>query len=131
MNVILFFVILFIGTIIFSKTAHFVDRRIPRAGLILSPILCSWSFLCVYLTKYFTDLSTVTWDWIYWILGIGFCVSLPAAIFGESASNKNATAEELSLAGANVKINRGSVLFGLAVALRGGPGGRSQSLDWI
>lgn len=117
MKLILLIVILFIGTMIFAKIAHFTDRNIPRAGLLLGPIFVSWSFICVYVTQYFTNLSSVTWDWLYWVVGIAFCVNLPAATFGETASDKNATETELVWARANVKLNFVLVFVGLGVAL--------------
>jgi len=35
-----------------------------------------WSAFCVAMTIKFTHIPAVTWDWLYWIMGFGWCIYL-------------------------------------------------------
>jgi hypothetical protein len=35
-----------------------------------------WAAFCVAMTLRYTQRLDVTWDWLYWIAGLGWCISL-------------------------------------------------------
>jgi hypothetical protein len=117
MKLILLTIILFVGTLLFVEIVHFTRRKIPLGEWFLTPIYFVWAFVCVYATQYFTSQASVTWDWLYWLVGVLFCVSLPTAVFGKIDMNKSSSEEERAWAFAQCRPYFITVSLGLGVAL--------------
>jgi hypothetical protein len=84
--------------------APFVKKKNPPKAIILSVVAVAggyqvyfwglWAAFCVAVTMRFTQKPEVTWDWLYWVSGLMWCMS-PIGWLSHKEQMSSATLEDV------------------------------------